>query len=461
MPFKDYPSAKRYLYGLRHRGAKYGIDRMVPFSEALGHPERRYPKIHIAGTNGKGSTAAMLEAIYRAGGYKTGLYTSPHLVHQGERIQINRQITSHQQIVDYINCLQPVASKLGEKDPDLHPSFFEFMTAMAFQRFADEAVDMAIVETGLGGRLDATNCILPEISIITSISYDHCEILGDTIDKIAFEKAGIIKPGIPVVTGHLPILAQEVIEMVAAERHSPVYSIARHFGPPEAVLPEGCPHFGSEEGYDFIYLTAKEKAAIAARYPFPRLEGYYQRWNAACAALAVEVLQSKYPVTSDSLQHGLSHVTWPGRWEKKSLIGDKEIIVDASHNPEGAEVLDYHLAELAKRTGQKPIVMTGSLGEKRCAALFQVIAQHASEIILLKPHQPRALSFETMRGFIPATFKGIVRESTVHELFPEPNACILGDAGQPLVATGSIYLIGEILEALEYGRAVGEETLQD
>lgn len=461
MPFTDYPSAKRYLYGLRHRGAKYGIDRMVPFSEALGHPERRYAKIHIAGTNGKGSTAAMLEAIYRSAGYKTGLYTSPHLVHQGERIQINRQITTHEQIVEYVNRLQPVASKLGEMDPDLHPSFFEFMTAMAFQRFADEGVDIAIIETGLGGRLDATNCLQPEVSVITSISYDHCEILGDTIDKIAFEKAGIIKPGIPVVTGHLPILAQEVIEMVCAERHSSVYSIGQHYGPPEALLPDGHTHFGAEEGYEFTNFTDREKAAIASRYPSPRLEGYYQRWNAACATLAVEVLQSRYPVTSDAIQHGLSHVTWPGRWEKKSLNDDKEIIVDSSHNPEGAEVLDYHLTELYRQTGHKPIVMTGSLGEKRCAALFQVIAQHASEIILLKPHQPRALGFETMRGLIPPTFKGEVRESTIYELFPEPNTCILGDGRAPLVATGSIYLIGEILEALEYGRAVGEETLQD
>lgn len=461
MPFADYPSAKRYLYGLRYRGAKYGIDRMLPFSKALGNPERRYPIIHLAGTNGKGSTAAMLEAIFRSAGYKTGLYTSPHLVHQGERIQISRQITSHEQIVAYINQLQPVASILGESDPDLHPSFFEFMTGMAFQRFADENVDIAIIETGLGGRLDATNCVTPEVSIITSISLDHCEILGDTIEKIALEKAGIIKEGVPVVTGHLPSAAQDIIENIAYERHSPVYSIATHFGPPEALLPDGCRHFGASEGYETVPLTPKEKAAVASRYPMPKLEGYYQRWNAACAVLAVDLLKSKLPVTNDALQRGLSHVSWPGRWERRLLNDDKELIADASHNPEGAEVLDYHLADLVKVTGHKPIIMTGSLGEKRCAALFQVIATYASEIILLKPHQPRALSFETMRSLIPDSFKGPVRESTIHELFPAPNTCTLGQPGQSLVATGSIYLIGEVLEALEYGSAVGEETLQD
>ena len=190
---QNYGRIRDYLYSLKHKGSKYGIDRMRLFAEQLGQPQLKFPCIHVAGTNGKGSTCSMLEAIYRANGYKTGLYSSPHLIRQGERVQVNREILDEADIVAYTERLRPIADALGAADADDHPSFFEFMTAMAFLRFAEAEVDIALIETGLGGRLDATNVVDPELSIITSISLDHVEQLGDTLTAIASEKAGIIK----------------------------------------------------------------------------------------------------------------------------------------------------------------------------------------------------------------------------------------------------------------------------
>ena len=223
--FTDYASVQDYLFSLKPRGVKFGIDRMQSWIERLGHPERACPCIHITGTNGKGSTAAMLESILRAAGWKVGLYTSPHLVRLGERVQVNREILTEDQIIRYTNELRPIAEDVSRLNPDDHPSFFEFMTAMAFWQFARKRCDISIIEVGMGGRLDATNVVLPEISVITSISLDHCEILGDTVEKIAYEKAGIIKPGRPVVLGHVPPGAEVVIREVAEKCGSQVYTI--------------------------------------------------------------------------------------------------------------------------------------------------------------------------------------------------------------------------------------------
>ena len=247
-----------YLYALKNRGSKYGIERMRLLVDALGHPERAFPVIHVAGTNGKGSVCAMLEALYRGNGYKTGLFTSPHLVHLGERVQVNRKSLTNQEIVRYTEQLRPVAAKLGKDDPDLHPTFFEFVTAMAFLRFAAERVDIACIETGLGGRLDASNVVEPELSIITTISFDHTEMLGDTLAAIAGEKAGIIKPGKPVLMGRLPAEAETVVRRVAAERGCQLHVLTERF--PEA-----------------------------SALPCTNLEGDFQRWNAGLAVYATEI----------------------------------------------------------------------------------------------------------------------------------------------------------------------------
>ncbi|MGA1205833.1 MAG: bifunctional folylpolyglutamate synthase/dihydrofolate synthase [Opitutales bacterium] len=427
---QTYEEVRSYLYGLKHRGALYGIDRMATFVKHMGHPERLYPVIHVAGTNGKGSTCAMLESIFRKAGHRTGLFTSPHLVHQGERVQVDRNLLTRQEIVDYTRRLKPIAEAIEREHPDHYPSFFEFMTGMAFLRFAEARVGMAIFETGLGGRLDATNILDPEVSVITSISLDHTDILGDTLEAIAFEKAGIIKPGKPVVMGLLPPEAEKVIEKIARERGSNLYKVADAFG---------------RDG---------------SRLPVTSLPGDYQRLNAATATLAARVIADRFQVTEEHIRDGLLRVNWAGRWERHSLA-DRSIILDATHNPEGAVHLERNLQQFVHEQGYRPVILTGTLGVTRARSLIPVVCRYASEIHLLEPHQPRACSHEELVSEIPSTFTGLVHRSRVGDLFPAPGLCTVGAPGQSLVATGSIYLIGEIMEALYHQTPVGEQVLQD
>lgn len=426
----DYPSVKRYLYSLKNRGASYGIERMQALSVVLAEPQKRFPVIHLAGTNGKGSTAAILESVFRAAGYKTGMFTSPHLVYQGERVQVNRHKLEHDAIVHYAGIIKAAGELAAADNPDLFPTFFEFMTAMAFMRFADEKVDIGIIETGLGGRLDATNVVDPEVSVITSIGYDHCEILGETLAKIAGEKAGIIKPGKPVVIGWLPEEAEQVIRNKADMLGCEVFSVREIWGNDLSC------------------------------YPQPSLEGDYQRINAATALTVVDVLRERFHISETARLEGLSVARWPGRWEHHRLA-DRELILDATHNSEGAVWLERNLQTLEAVQGYRPVIITGTLGMARARALLPVIARYAREIILLEPQQPRACTFAELRSCIPDDFVGVVTESTVATLFPSLGMCTAGTSGETLVVTGSIYLLGEIMEAVLHEEPVAESVLQD
>ena len=428
--FTGYAAVQDYLFSLKARGLKFGVDRMRVLVEALGHPERRCPVIHVAGTNGKGSVAAMLDAILHTAGWRTGLYTSPHLVKLGERVQVNRQLLGEAEIIAYTNELRPVAEQPALFGADDHPSFFEFMTAMAFLQFARQAADLAVIEVGLGGRLDATNVVEPEVTAITSIGFDHCDMLGDRLELIAAEKAGIIKPGRPAVLGRMPAVAEAVIRAIAAEREAPVTTVREVYG-------------------DEL-----------ARYPQTNLEGDYQRWNAATATLVARLLPARWGLTDEIVARGLMHANWPGRWQRITL-GGRPLILDASHNPEGAQVLDANLTKLVAEAGRKPIVVTGALGEYRARALLEVIARHAGEIHLAIPHQARACGYGELEHSVPAAFGGRVVRTTVGEVFPEPDRCAIGSAGDTVVVTGSIYLIGEVFERIEPGRGAGEGRLQD
>jgi dihydrofolate synthase / folylpolyglutamate synthase len=427
----DYPAVQDYLFSLKAKGVKFGIDRMRSWVGALGHPERATPVIHIAGTNGKGSTAAMLDAIFSEAGWRAGLYTSPHLVRLGERVQVGRRLLSEAEITAYTNELRPLAEAVSRENPDDHPSFFEFMTAMAFLQFAREKCDIAIVEVGMGGRLDATNVVDPEIAVITSIGLDHCEFLGDTIEKIAEEKAGIIKHGRPVVIGLMPTAAERVIREIAAKQHAPLYSVREALG------------------------------ELSETYPKTNLEGDYQRANAATAALVARLLATKWRLTETSVMSGLMKVRWPGRWQRREL-GGRSLILDASHNPEGAEVLEKNLAKLVTETKRAPVVITGVLGAARAKPLLDTIARYAKEIHLVIPQQARACSFEELEALVPKTFMGAVRRATVGGLFPGPGEpCTAGGPEDTVVVTGSIYLLGEVLARIEPERGANEGRLQD
>lgn len=417
-----YAETLDYLYALKNRGSKYGIDRMRLLVEALRHPERAFPVIHVAGTNGKGSVCAMLEAIYRDNGYTVGFFSSPHLVHLGERVQVNRRILSAEEIVRYTAELQPVAAELGRDDPELHPTFFEFIAAMAFLRFAAEPVDLACIETGLGGRLDATNVVDPELSILTTISFDHMEMLGDTLAKIASEKAGIIKPGKPVLMGQLPAEAEAVVRQVAAQRGCKLYALTERF-PDAAALPE------------------------------TNLEGDFQRWNAALAVYATEILQARFPLHSTA---ALRQVNWAGRWQRLTVDGRK-IILDASHNPEGIAELEKSLTRLVADEGRAPRIIAGTLGEDRARSLMAVIGRHAGELYLVAPQQDRA----TPTAFLKSCLQRDAVETDLSALFPCPGRCALGEPGDTIVLTGSIYLVGEALERIQGAGTADGSGLQD
>ena len=425
-----YTATQDYLFSLKARGVKFGIDRLRALVAGLGYPDLAVPCIHLAGTNGKGSTAAMLDSIFHAAGWRTGLYTSPHLVKLGERVQVGRERLTEAEIVAYTHELRPVAEAVARDAPDDHPSFFEFMTAMALFQFARKGCDIGIIETGLGGRLDATNVVLPEVAVITSIGLDHCEMLGDTIELIAAEKAGIIKPGRPVVIGRLPAGAEGVIRRIAAERGAPVHSVRAEFG-----------------------------EDIGA-YPTTHLEGDYQRWNAATAALVARCFPARWRLTPENVARGLHEAHWPGRWER-TTVGGRPLILDAAHNSEGAAVLDTNLHRLVAETGRAPVVMTGALGASRARPLIEAICRHAREVHLLVPHQSRACTFAELEACVPKDFRGRVVRATLEELFPVAQTCTAGRPDDTLVVTGSIYLLGEIMERLAPERGPGEGRLQD
>lgn len=343
-------------------------------------------------------------------------------MHLGERAQVNREILTEAGIVRYVNELCPVAAEISRDDESLFPSFFEFVAAMAFQRFAAEAVDVGIIETGLGGRLDATNVVDPELSIITTVSLDHTDLLGDTIEAIAREKAGILKAGKPVLIGRLPATAEAVVREIAKERACSVYRVEDRF-PDDASL------------------------------PVTNLAGGFQRWNAALAVYATELLAERFPIER---LDGLHAIEWPGRWQRVELEG-KTLILDATHNPEGCE----QLAENLEALEQKPVIVAGTLGEERGRHLIETIAPFAKELILVQSDQPKATSCEFLRACLPADYPASVRFSSLSELIPRAQTCLAGSIGDVVVLTGSLYLIGEALERLSKDAPTELGSLQE
>lgn len=424
----SYAETVDFLFGLRNRGSKYGLERMVRFAAAAGNPERSFPVVHVAGTNGKGSVCAMVEAALRGAGFKTGLYTSPHLVHPGERVQVDRLPLSEGAIVEQAAELRRIAAGIAaEGDPE-YPSFFEFMTLMAFRVFAEAGVDCAVVEVGLGGRLDATNIVRPAATAITSIGLDHCDILGDTLAEIAAEKAGILKEGVPVVVGKLPTEALRVVR-------------ARS----DAL---GCPRVEAAERFD------------PAALPETNLVGAYQRWNAGVALLLLEAVRDRLPVSAQDARKALRQVYWPGRWDER-VLGGRRFIVDCTHNPEGAAELAGNLRERAGPPSGALEVIVGSLGKDRARAVLAAVAPFARRLHLVRPDQPRALSFAEMRALVPREFRGAVVEAAVETLFPGGDALNLPPGADPVVLTGSLYLVGEVYARIGWGDRGEMGALQD
>ena len=409
----------RWLTGLRNLGSRLGTERMAALAERLAHPERAAPCFHVAGTNGKGSTSAMIEAIQRAHGRRTGLYTSPHLVAIGERIQVDRRPLSDERVVALAEILRPHHAAIAAATPDLAPTFFELITAAAWIEFALRRVDVTILETGLGGRLDATNVCAPEVCVITSIGLDHQEYLGPTLAHIAAEKAGILKPGVPAVVGLVPEEAEAVIAARAREIGAPVHWLKDYF-------PEGLPE--------------------------TNLVGEHQRANAGLALLACE-LATELPVDEATARAALRQVDWAGRWQRLTLDDGRALIVDGSHNEEGVRAIAPLLAACLA-----PTVVVGALGVERARALLAVVAPLAARLNLVAPDNERACRPEELAALVPPADQAKATVSTVAELFPSPGVCRA--AGDPVVVLGSLYLVGEVL-ARFHGGALPASQLQD
>jgi len=415
----DAAATLRWLTGLRNLGSRLGIDRMRALSARLGHPERCAPCFHVAGTNGKGSTSAMIEAIQRAHGRRTGLYTSPHLVAIGERIQVDRVPATEARVVALAEELRPHYEAIAQADAGLAPTFFELITAAAWVEFRAAKVDVMVLETGLGGRLDATNLCAPEVCVITSIGLDHQEYLGSTLAAIAAEKAGILKPGVPCVVGRLPAAAEAVVVQRAREVGAPLHFVRDRF---------------------------------AAGLPETNLAGEHQRWNAGAALLACELARG-LPVGDPEARTALRSVSWAGRWQRLPLVDGRELILDGSHNEEGIRIVEPLLAQLSA-----PTIVVGALGAERARPLVAAAARHAARLVLVRPDNERACSVEELAAWVPADFRGEVVRAAVADAFPSAAVCSL--PGATVVVLGSLYLVGEVL-ARHQGNPPPTEAWQD
>jgi len=349
-----YPEAIQFLHGLRHFGANFGLETTRQLAAQAGNPHEQLRFIHVAGTNGKGSTCAMLESIYRASGLRVGLFTSPHLVSFAERIQVNRQLIPEAAVARLVTELRP---QLAAFPADRSPTFFEVVTVLALRYFAEQHCELVIWETGLGGRLDATNIVTPLASVITNIQLDHERWLGNTLAQIAAEKAGIIKPGVPVISGATEPAAQAVIAETAQRCGSPL---------------------------TLVTADAAQRGMLAdAVVP---LAGAHQRVNAAVALATVQVLQATLPVNDELIRVGLEATHWAGRWQRVVLTGGRCIVLDGAHNPAGAAALRATLE--MQFPGARPVFILGILEDKDWATMCERLVTKAARVIVVPVRKP-------------------------------------------------------------------------
>ncbi len=414
-----YAEAIQFLYSLRLFGAKFGLENTLKLAALAGHPQDRLRFIHVAGTNGKGSTCAMLESIYRAAGLRTGLFTSPHLVSFRERIQVNRQLASENEVVRLVEEIQPL---LKQFPAGHHPTFFEVVTVMALKFFAEQKCDLVIWETGLGGRLDATNIVTPLASVITNIALDHEQWLGDTLAQIAAEKAGIIKPGVPVITAVDEPEALAVIEEVARKQNAPLINVAQA---------------------SRLHATA-ETAALP-------LLGEHQKINAALALATVNVLRSKIPASDETIRVGLSKVDWPGRLQMVTRSSGQTVLLDGAHNVAGAKVLRAAL----EKHFQFPryTLVLGVFQDKDWRHICETLAPLAARIFTVPVSSERSADAHELAAACRAAnpVAGIAACGSLREALEKT-------AGDDfVVVTGSLYLVGEALELAGLSPATGGE----
>jgi dihydrofolate synthase / folylpolyglutamate synthase len=427
----EFEKSLQYLYALQSHGIKPGLSRTIALLGALGNPHSLFEVFHIAGTNGKGSTAAMTASILAAQGYRVGLYTSPHLVEFTERIQINGASIPHEAAA----VLTETVRQAAEHHLSEPPTFFEATTAMAFKHFADAGVQFGVIEVGLGGRFDATNVVAPLVSAITTIAMDHQQYLGDTLDAIAGEKAGIIKDRVPIVTGRIEAPALSVIQAQALRCEAPCRSLGREFDI----------HGESPARFSYRGLTHSYTDLTCP------LAGRHQLDNAACALAMLDVAQERGTRISEaSIRMGLRTVRWPGRLE---ITGwQPEILLDGAHNPQAAGVLAAYLtAENARRSSaaSRLILVVGMMRDKDRGAVLARLAgtPGASHLILTKAMHPRAAEPEELAQAAAGLGIPVEIMSSVPAALARARA--LAHRNDTICVTGSLSVVGEAKAALE------------
>ncbi len=404
----NYPDSVRYLYSLGNemKTAKLGLERMRTLMERLGWPDRACKIIHVAGTNGKGSTCAMIDAGLRGAGFRTGLYTSPHLQEPTERIQIGGAPVSAANFSTAFDQVHVAAEALlADGALDAHPSYFETVTAMAFLLFRDAQLDWVVLEVGLGGRLDATNVVTPVLSVVTPIDYDHEAMLGSTIQKIASEKAGILKHGIPAVFSRQRPEAEMVLTQTAAERDCAVRRTADWPVTDLVLTPQGS-----------SFVVGGKRIACP-------LVGQHQVDNALTAAMALDAIGVS--------PAGIAYATWPGRLETIA----PGILLDGAHNPAGARALAAFIGRFY--AGKRVVLVYGAMRDKAIEEVTGILFPCAAEIVATAPQSGRALHPETLAAANPEHRVHVVK--TLREAIERAR----GLAPDVIFITGSLFVVGE------------------
>ena len=417
-PFENAAQAIAWIDGLRYASEKNGLSNMRALMNALGNPQDRLRCVHVAGTNGKGSTCALLERMLRECGLKTGLYTSPYLMRYSERMRVNGQPIDDEAFVALAERVREQAEALVETG--VRPTWFELGTAMAFLWFAEQHVDAAVIEVGLGGRLDATNIISPEICLIGPIGLEHTKQLGDTLEQIAFEKAGIIKPGVPVaVQRQQTESVRDVFRRVAAERGAPMTDLADM--PRENLI---CHAHGAE--FDF----AGHHARIA-------LAGRHQADNACLALAGLDLLRQKgWALNEDTAMAGLGKAVWPARLEWI----DSRTLIDGAHNAHGVRALAQYVKEFLP--GRRIVCVAGMMKDKDTDECAAILAGMADAAVATQIDYPRAMPCEELAAQLRA--HGLDAEAEADERQAVARARVLAGEDGVVLICGSLCLAGDL-----------------
>ena len=415
-----------YLFSLEQFGIKFGLANIRALLASLGNPQEAFRSIHIAGTNGKGSVTAMVDAVLRRAGYQSSRYTSPHMVDLSERFVVNGTPVDARELERAAGDVQrAIETALADGTLPARPTFFEATTAMAFDMFRRARVDLAVVEVGMGGRLDSTNVINPIVTAITSIDLDHQHYLGNTLAEIAGEKAGIIKPGVPVIVGD-----------VVPEAFAAIEAVARKAGAELIRARDGVTATGARP------LALRTASRDYGTFTLG-LRGAHQVGNAIVAVRLLETLERLgLAVSAEAIVDGLATVTWPGRLDHRTLPNGREIVLDAAHNPAGAAALTSYLHSLE---GAKPTLVFGAMRDKDVNGMLGVLLPAVGRMIVTRPSNPRAADPDELaariRTFAPALDVDVVAS---------PGAAIAAAMKMsPLVVVaGSIFLLGDILQEI-------------